>query len=93
MSAVAPWNVVLLDDDEHTYEYVIEMLSQLFGYDIETAYRMACEVDKMGEVVIYSAEREIAEMECRRVLNYGRDPRMHTSRGSMRAVVVPRVPF
>ena len=26
-----PWNVVLLDDNDHTYEYVVEMLLKLFG--------------------------------------------------------------
>ncbi|RYG73058.1 ATP-dependent Clp protease adaptor ClpS, partial [bacterium] len=27
-----PWNVVLLDDDYHSYDYVVEMLMALFGY-------------------------------------------------------------
>ena len=26
------YNVVLLDDDDHTYEYVIEMLQKLFAF-------------------------------------------------------------
>ncbi len=28
-----PWNVVLIDDDEHTYEYVIRVLQELFRWD------------------------------------------------------------
>ena len=27
-----PWHVVLLDDNQHTYDYVIEMLMAIFGY-------------------------------------------------------------
>ena len=30
-----PYNVVLLDDDDHTYAYVIEMLKALFGHPEE----------------------------------------------------------
>ena len=33
-----PYNVVLLDDDHHTYAYVIEMLGKVFGYDERKAF-------------------------------------------------------
>lgn len=29
---IPPYNVVLLDDNDHTYEYVIEMLRAVFGF-------------------------------------------------------------
>ena len=32
-----PYNVVLLDDDDHTYEYVIQMLGKLFRPGLEKA--------------------------------------------------------
>ena len=32
-----PYNVVLLDDDDHSYAYVIEMLGDVFGYDVDKA--------------------------------------------------------
>ncbi|MFT5191310.1 MAG: ATP-dependent Clp protease adaptor protein ClpS, partial [Verrucomicrobiales bacterium] len=35
------WQVVLLDDDDHTYHYVIEMLMEIFGHPMELANRMA----------------------------------------------------
>ncbi|RMF85169.1 MAG: ATP-dependent Clp protease adaptor ClpS, partial [Planctomycetota bacterium] len=46
------WHVVLLDDDDHTYEYVIEMLMKLFHHTPERAYEMACEVDSTGRVIV-----------------------------------------
>jgi ATP-dependent Clp protease adaptor protein ClpS len=33
------FHVVLLDDDEHTYDYVIEMLMKIFCHSPETAFR------------------------------------------------------
>ncbi len=28
------WHVILLNDDLHSFEYVIEMLASVFGYDL-----------------------------------------------------------
>ena len=36
-----PYHVVLLNDDDHTYEYVIEMLKALFGHPVEKGYQLA----------------------------------------------------
>src|SRR5579862_2883688 len=33
------FHVVLLDDDEHTYDYVIEMLTKIFCLSAEAAFR------------------------------------------------------
>ena len=40
-----PWNVVLLDDDFHTYDYVIRMMQELFAHPLEKAYQLAKIVD------------------------------------------------
>ena len=82
-----PWNVVLLDDDDHTYEYVVEMLGRLFGHSWSTAWSMAREVDGSGRVVVWSGEREVAEFKQGRIHAYGADPRLPRSRGSMSAIL------
>ena len=79
-----PWHVVLLDDDHHTYEYVIEMLGVLFGYTIDKAYQMACEVDEKKRVIVWTGHLEIAELKQEQIHQYGPDWRM-TSDGSMSA--------
>lgn len=89
MSALATWNAVLLDDDEHTYEYVVEMLTTLFGFTARTAYLMAVEVDKVGRVVIWSGERERVEEARAAVTSYGADPRLPGSQGSMIVILEP----
>ncbi len=83
------WHVVLLDDNEHTYEYVIEMLGKLFGHSREKAYGMACEVDTTGRVIVETAVLERAEFKQSQVHAYGADARLPKSRGSMRAVLEP----
>ncbi len=42
------YNVVLLDDAEHTYDYVVEMLEKLFALSAEAAWNHAVEVDSHG---------------------------------------------
>jgi ATP-dependent Clp protease adaptor protein ClpS len=83
------YRVVLLDDDEHSYEYVIEMLCTIFFISAETAYKHACEVDAMGRTVVIVCEREQAEFGRDQIHAYGADPRMPVSKGSMSAVVEP----
>src|SRR3954464_15372633 len=47
-----PYHVVLLNDDDHTIEYVMEMLMIVFGHPFELGMKMAREVDETGRVVV-----------------------------------------
>jgi len=86
------FHVVLLDDDEHTYDYVIEMLGALFCLPPQSAFRHAVEVDTTGRTIVMTCEREQAEFGRNQIHAYGADPRMAVSKGSMSAVVEPAGP-
>jgi ATP-dependent Clp protease adaptor protein ClpS len=83
------YHVVLLDDDEHTYDYVIEMLQKLFFMAVETALRHAIEVDNTGRTVVITCEKAEADYAKDQIHAFGADPRMPKSKGSMSAVVIP----
>ncbi|GJQ28767.1 MAG: ATP-dependent Clp protease ClpS [Phycisphaerae bacterium] len=83
------WNVVLLDDDDHTYEYVIRMVQELFAYGPEKAFRAAQSVDEHGRVVLLTTHKEHAELKRDQVLAYGKDALLARSQGSMSAVIEP----
>ena len=83
------YHVVLLDDDDHTYDYVIEMLVKIFCHSAETAFRHAVEVDTNGRTIVLTCEREQAEFGRDQIHAYGADPRMSVSKGSMSAVIEP----
>ena len=83
------WHVILLDDDDHTYDYVIEMLRELFGHSVEQAFKMAREVDTSGRVVVDTTSMERAELKRDQVHAYGRDWRIEQCAGSMSAVIEP----
>jgi ATP-dependent Clp protease adaptor protein ClpS len=85
------YRVVLLDDDDHTYDYVIEMLQKVFIFTSEQALRHAQEVDAMGRTVLITCELPEAEFARDQVHAYGRDWRLDRSQGSMSAIIEPEV--
>lgn len=84
-----PYHVVLWDDQDHTYDYVIEMLGRLFGHDLATAFKMAQEVDSAGRCNVYTGTLEQAEFKRDQIHGYGADPRIERCKGSMSASVEP----
>ena len=83
------YHVVLLDDDDHTYDYVIEMLSAIFLFPADVAFQHAVEVDTTGRTIVMTCELAQAEFGRDQILAYGADPRMPKSKGSMTAIVEP----
>lgn len=84
-----PYHVILLDDDEHTYDYVIEMLRSIFGHSFETAFLMADTVNSEGRVIVATVHKELAELRLEQIREFGADPRLPESKGSMSAVIEP----
>ena len=84
-----PWNVVLLDDDDHSYDYVIRMVQELFGLPVERAYQIAKTVDDEGRAVCMTTHRELAELKQEQVHGFAADPLVASSAGSMSAVIEP----
>ena len=83
------FRVVLLDDDDHTYDYVIEMLQKVFIFSSEQALRHAQEVDAMGRTVLMTCHLPEAEFGRDQIHAFGRDWRLPRSKGSMSAIVEP----
>ncbi len=84
-----PYHVILLNDDDHTYEYVIEMLKVLFAFPDEKGFQLAREVDREGRVILMTTHRERAELKRDQIHAYGVDHRVATCKGSMSATIEP----
>ena len=84
-----PYHVVLLNDDDHSYEYVIEMLKALFGHPAEMGYKLAQQVDDRGRAIVLTTHKEKAELKRDQIHSYGVDYRVATCQGSMSAIVQP----
>lgn len=81
------FHLVLIDDDHHTYAYVVEMMGDIFGYGREKAFTLATLVDHDGRVIVETADHERVSRHQRQIHGYGPDPRLAHSTGSMSAVI------
>jgi ATP-dependent Clp protease adaptor protein ClpS len=84
-----PWNVVLLDDQDHSYAYVIDLLGRVFGHSRRSAFELARTVDTQGRAVVATVHRELGELRVQQIAGFGADPLLWQSRGSMHALLEP----
>ena len=89
IEGLPPYDVILLDDDDHSFEYVVRMLKTLFGHPLEKGYRMAMEVHTTGRVVVATTNLEQAELKRDQIHVFGPDPLIPRCKGSMSATVEP----
>jgi ATP-dependent Clp protease adaptor protein ClpS len=84
-----PYNVIILNDEEHTFDYVIELLVKLFGHPLGTAKELTLRIHTTGRAVVYTTHKEKAEFKREQILAYGPDPRMSISRGPLGCYIEP----
>ena len=85
-----PYNVVLLNDDDHSFDYVIAMMQQLFGYPREKGYQLAYQVHTHGRVIVLTTTLEHAELKRDQIHAFGPDPfSSKDCKGSMSASIEP----
>ena len=77
------YHVVLWNDNDHTYEYVIAMLKQLFGHPPERGFALAKEVDRKGRAIVLTTTKEHAELKRDQIHAFGGDARLARSEGAM----------
>jgi ATP-dependent Clp protease adaptor protein ClpS len=84
-----PYNVILLNDDDHSFEYVIHMLQVLFGHPPERGFQMAEKVHTEGRVIVDTTTKERAELKRDQIHAFGPDPLILRCQGSMSATIEP----
>ena len=77
------FNVILWNDEEHSYQYVVAMMQELFGYPSERGFQIAKTVDTAGRAIVLTTTKEHAELKRDQIHAYGKDGAMASSKGSM----------
>jgi len=83
------YHVILWDDDDHSYDYVIKMLRELFGHSIERGFQLAKEVDSGGRCICLTTTKEHAELKVEQIHAYGKDELIGRCQGSMSSSMEP----
>jgi ATP-dependent Clp protease adaptor protein ClpS len=81
------YNVILWNDDDHTYDYVVEMMQKLFGHAKEKGFLIAKEVDNQGKAICLTTTMEHAELKRDQIHAYGPDKHIGRCKGSMSATI------
>ena len=83
------YHVILWDDDDHSYDYVIRMMQQLFGHQAEKGYEIAKAVDSQGRAICLTTTMEHAELKRDQIHAFGKDDLIARCSGSMSASIEP----
>lgn len=83
------YQVILWNDDDHTFDYVINMLKKLFGHPRPLGMQIARTVDKQGKAVCLTTTLEHAELKRDQIRAFGRDQLIAHCQGSMSATIQP----
>lgn len=68
-----PYAVIIENDDEHTFEYVIIVLRKVCGHSTEKAYQLAMETHIKGRAVVWHGTLEVAELKRDLIRGFGPD--------------------
>lgn len=84
-----PYNVILMNDNDHTVEYVVALCQKIFGYPVEKGLLMSKEVHEKGRAILWTGALELAELKQEQIHSVGKDPQVMLCKGSMTAVLEP----
>ncbi len=65
-----PWNVVVHDDPISLMSYVVDVFQKVFGYSTAKARKLMLEVHNQGRSVVWTGERERAEVYASKLQSY-----------------------
>lgn len=68
-----PYHVVLLNDEHHTFAYVIDLLQRVFGHPADKAFKLTEQIHRQGKAAVWTGQKEVAEFKADRVRGFGPD--------------------
>jgi ATP-dependent Clp protease adaptor protein ClpS len=67
---IPPYHVILLNDEHHSMEFVVEVLCKVLGCPVERAVQLMLEAHHSGRSVIWTGPREVAELKQEQVQTF-----------------------
>jgi ATP-dependent Clp protease adaptor protein ClpS len=86
---VPPYNVILENDDYHSFEFVIEVLRKALGYSAERAYQLTEQAHTTGRAVVWTAPKEVAELKADQITTFHESRPDGTKLGPLGCTIEP----
>lgn len=80
---IPPYNVILENDEHHSFPFVVMVLQKALGYATERAYQLTMQAHNSGESVVWTGPKEVAELKADQIRTF------HEIRDSDRAQLGP----
>ncbi len=65
-----PYNVILENDDDHSMDFVIEVLRKVFGYPQEKSFQLMLKAHEEGCAVVWTGPKEVAELKAEQISTF-----------------------
>lgn len=65
-----PYHVIILNDDHHSFEFVMYVLREVFRFKIEQAFELTKEAHEKGRAVVWTGNKEVAELKAEQVSTF-----------------------
>jgi ATP-dependent Clp protease adaptor protein ClpS len=67
---VPPFNVILENDDHHSWEFVIDVLCKALGVSKERAFQFTFEAHNTGRAIVWTGPKEGAELKVEQITTF-----------------------
>ncbi len=84
-----PYNVILENDDYHSFEFVMEVLQKALGFNQERAFQLTHQAHVQGRAVIWTGTKEVAELKAEQMQSYHEVRSDGTKFGPLGVVIEP----
>lgn len=65
--------IIVYNDDDHTFEYVIDLFTKVFRYPLERCVQMAINIHEQGQEIVWSGMKEHGELKVEQLRSGGPD--------------------
>jgi ATP-dependent Clp protease adaptor protein ClpS len=69
-SRIPPYNVILENDDYHSFEFVVETLQKALGYNPERAFQLTHQAHTSVRAVVWTGPKEVAELKLEQIRSF-----------------------
>jgi ATP-dependent Clp protease adaptor protein ClpS len=67
---IPPYNVILENDDYHSFEFVMEVLQKALGCTEQRAHVLTLQAHTTGRAVVWTGTREVAELKVEQIRTF-----------------------
>jgi len=65
-----PYHVILHNDDHHSMDFVMEVLTKVFGFKTEESFTLMMQAHEQGRAIVWTGAKEVAELKLEQMTTF-----------------------